>query len=67
MKLGRAWRKSSLSGGDSNCVEARRAGDGVEIRDSKNPTGPALPFAADAWNAFLQDVKVGNLDPQNHI
>ncbi|MFF6811932.1 DUF397 domain-containing protein, partial [Streptomyces sp. NPDC012403] len=23
------------------------------VRDSKNPQGPALLFAADAWNRFL--------------
>ena len=34
------WRKSSRSGQDTSCVELANTGDAV--RDSKNPTGPAL-------------------------
>ena len=32
-----AWRKSSFSGGQTNCVEFRRTPDGVEVRNSKRP------------------------------
>jgi hypothetical protein len=38
------WRKSSHSGQDGQCVELADLGDAVGIRDSKNPTGPALIF-----------------------
>lgn len=34
------WRKSSFSAASGNCVEVRQ--DLAAIRDSKNPTGPAL-------------------------
>ncbi|MEU3251336.1 DUF397 domain-containing protein [Streptomyces sp. NPDC006997] len=46
------WRKSSHSGGDSgDCLEVN---DEVgAVRDSKNPTGPALVFSPTAWRAFL--------------
>jgi hypothetical protein len=39
-----AWRKSSASNSNSNCVEVRGQGDAVDVRDSKNPDGPVLSF-----------------------
>jgi hypothetical protein len=49
------WRKSSYSGSENNaCVEVADSLPGiVPVRDSKNPTGPALLFTTDAWAAFL--------------
>ncbi|WP_328915730.1 MULTISPECIES: DUF397 domain-containing protein [unclassified Streptomyces] len=35
--------------------------DLVPVRDSKNPQGPALLFAAHAWTAFIADVKAGHI------
>ncbi|TDD21356.1 DUF397 domain-containing protein [Nonomuraea diastatica] len=29
------------------------------VRDSKNPTGPALIFTPGEWNAFISGVKSG--------
>lgn len=47
------WFKSSYSSGGQDCVEvAHLAGGMVGVRDSKNPTGPALVFTAAAWDAF---------------
>ena len=34
------WRKSQRSQNGANCVEVRHTLD--QLRDSKNPTGPAL-------------------------
>lgn len=54
------WRKSSYSGNESgSCVEVL---DGhptaaVPVRDSKNPTGPALLIPAPAWTAFVDALK----------
>ncbi|WP_330289081.1 DUF397 domain-containing protein [Streptomyces sp. NBC_00576] len=53
------WRKSTYSGGDGgNCLEVS---DGhpalVPVRDSKNPLGPKLAFRAEAWTAFVADLK----------
>jgi Domain of unknown function (DUF397) len=49
------WRKSSYSndsGGE--CVEVADGLPGVvPVRDSKNPTGPALLVNARAWQAFV--------------
>jgi Domain of unknown function (DUF397) len=56
-----AWRKASYSGGGNNCVEVARAGGtaAVAVRDSKNPDGGHLIFGADAWEAFITDIKHG--------
>ncbi len=54
-----AWRKSSYSGGDGgDCLEVADGVPGaVPVRDSKNPTGPALAFEAVAWSSFVDAVK----------
>ncbi|MFF0454569.1 DUF397 domain-containing protein [Nocardia africana] len=47
------WFKSSRSGGTKKCVEVAFLDSGtVGVRDSKNPSGPALVFTADEWDAF---------------
>ncbi|CAM5741137.1 DUF397 domain-containing protein [Streptomyces microflavus] len=57
------WRKSSHSNQDGGaCLEVA---DGftavVPVRDSKNPQGPALTFAADGWSSFVSAVKDSDL------
>jgi Domain of unknown function (DUF397) len=55
-----AWRKSTRSGGATNCVEV--AGSlplVVAVRDSKDPAGPKLTFAFRAWDTFTARVKSG--------
>ncbi len=47
------WRRSSHSGGNGDCVEVGRPGDGVAVRDSKQGDGPRLEFGVAAWRAFL--------------
>jgi hypothetical protein len=54
-----SWRKSSYSGetGNDACVEVADGVPGmVPVRDSKNPTGPALLVDAHAWQAFVTHV-----------
>ncbi|MFF2354054.1 DUF397 domain-containing protein [Kitasatospora sp. NPDC058115] len=54
------WRKSSCSGAQSECVEVAGGVTGVvPVRDSKDPSGPVLLFAADAWASFVAGVKGG--------
>jgi hypothetical protein len=47
------WRTSSYSTNQGACVQIAPAPDRVLIRDSKNPTGPALTVPTQAWCAFL--------------
>jgi hypothetical protein len=56
------WRKSSYSGSGNNCVEVAEVADARAVRDSKNPDGGHLIFGADAWHAFITDVKRGRYD-----
>ncbi|MGY1977996.1 DUF397 domain-containing protein [Nocardia gipuzkoensis] len=58
--VGAQWFKSSHSGTQADCVEvAFLGGDHVGVRDSKNPTGPALVFTAGEWDAFTAAVHAG--------
>ena len=52
------WRKSGRSGptGD-NCVELAAVNGVIAIRDSKNPTQPALIFTPSTWMAFANQLK----------
>ncbi|MFF0450164.1 DUF397 domain-containing protein [Streptomyces sp. NPDC004609] len=53
-----AWRKSSYSGNEDNCLEFADNQPGtVPVRDTKNPGGPALTFTTTAWNVFIQTIK----------
>jgi len=53
-----AWRRSSYSGGNGNCVEVTDAAPGVvAVRDSKDPEGPKLTFTPEQWTAFTHSLK----------
>ncbi|MFG1841880.1 DUF397 domain-containing protein [Micromonospora sp. NPDC049175] len=56
---GATWRKSTRSGGSGgNCVEVADNLPGVVgVRDSKDPTGPALAFAPATWAAFVGGIR----------
>lgn len=54
-----SFKKSSFSGNVGSCVEVADVGNGVVVRDSKNPAGPMLWFSAMEWTAFLYGVLVG--------
>jgi hypothetical protein len=52
-----AWRKSSYSGSQADCVEVGNATGLVKIRDTKDRQGPALTMSADAWRRFTTGIK----------
>jgi hypothetical protein len=56
------WFKSSYSGNGGECVEVSDhlvASGQVPVRDSKDPSGPALSFSARSWSVFIEDIKAG--------
>lgn len=60
---GATWFKSSHSATQADCVEVAFLDAGsVGVRDSKNPTGPALVFTPGEWDAFT----TGVIDGQFH-
>ncbi|MFJ9365844.1 DUF397 domain-containing protein [Nocardia sp. NPDC101769] len=60
---GARWFKSSHSSGQTECVEvAWLTGGTVGVRDSKNPTGPALVFAPGEWDAFATGIIRGDFN-----
>ncbi|MFI7003620.1 DUF397 domain-containing protein [Nocardia sp. NPDC050175] len=57
------WFKSSHSGSNQDCVEvAHLDGGHVGVRDSKNPTGPALVFTPSEWDVFVSGAQDGEFD-----
>ncbi|WP_329405841.1 DUF397 domain-containing protein [Nocardia vinacea] len=59
------WFKSSHSSGQTDCVEvAWLDGGSVGVRDSKNPTGPALTFTPGEWDSFTAGITIGEFNRQ---
>ncbi|MER6825115.1 DUF397 domain-containing protein [Streptosporangium sp. NPDC000563] len=59
--LGAEFRKSSYSNSGDACVEVATNLPGlVAVRDSKDPSGPALTFTPKAWRDFLAGVRDGD-------
>jgi Domain of unknown function (DUF397) len=58
------WHKSSYSGANGGqCVEvAVNLPEIVALRDSKNPSGPALIVEPQAFAALLAGIRVGEFD-----
>ncbi|MFF0608050.1 DUF397 domain-containing protein [Nocardia tengchongensis] len=55
------WFKSTYSQAQGECVEVAFLDSGrVGVRDSKNPTSPALTFTPGEWDAFTLGVKDGD-------
>ena len=57
------WVKARLSGANGNCVEMRRQGGVVEVRDTKDAgTGPTLGFSRPEFAAWLDAARRGEFD-----
>lgn len=60
---GPIWRKSTASNPSGDCVElAVLDGGDVALRDSKDPSGPALVYTRAEMAAFLRGVQDGEFD-----
>jgi hypothetical protein len=60
---GAAWRTSSHSQGETDCVEtAFLAGGAVAVRHSKDRGGAVLIYTPREWDAFLKGAKSGEFD-----
>jgi hypothetical protein len=46
----------------ATCVEVAPVGDRCLVRDSKNPSGPALAFTPSEWDRFLGQIKTDHLN-----
>ncbi|MGC5332227.1 DUF397 domain-containing protein [Micromonospora sp. DT62] len=58
-----AWRKSSRSGSNGQCVEVRDRGALVDVRDSKALAVGMLSFDPAAWSAFVSGIKSASSRP----
>ncbi|WP_229399605.1 DUF397 domain-containing protein [Micromonospora okii] len=56
---GEGWFKSSRSSDNANCVEVRFVGGAVDVRDTKDRTGPVLAFDGGSWAGFVAALKSG--------
>jgi Domain of unknown function (DUF397) len=60
---GPAWRKSSYSAANGDCVQVARLANGrVGVRDSKSVASPTLDVTPAGWQAFVRRVKGSRLD-----
>jgi hypothetical protein len=58
------WQKSRRSNPSGNCVEVAELpdGEGIAMRNSRDPNGPALIYAYEEIAAFVQGVRDGEFD-----
>jgi len=56
-----AWRRSTRCEAGT-CVEVRRVGDVIEVRDGKDPDGPVLLYTFEEWEAFKAGVRAGDFE-----
>jgi hypothetical protein len=58
-----SWIKARASQGQGQCAEAKDLPGGkVALRQSTDPTGPALLFTRGEFSAFLAGAKAGEFD-----
>jgi hypothetical protein len=56
-----AWRKSSYSCSNGDCVEVAPLDTArVGVRDSKDRQGPVLTFSLPQWRTFVAGIRAGD-------
>ncbi|MFD0555738.1 uncharacterized protein DUF397 [Stackebrandtia endophytica] len=63
-QLSISWQKSGRSNPSGNCVEmaALPDGQGIAVRNSRDPQGPALVYTMNEMIAFIDGAKDGDFD-----
>jgi hypothetical protein len=56
------WIKASASNNAGSCVELRRANGMIEVRDTKDRSGPVLRFTSAEFAAWLDGAVQGEFD-----
>jgi hypothetical protein len=56
------WIKASASNDEGTCVEQRGADGWVEVRDTKDRSGPVLRFRRAEFAAWLDGARRGEFD-----
>ena len=61
MKHDEGFKKSSFSESGvkkaPDCVEVKRGGNDIKVRNSRFPNNDTLSFTSEEWDAFLQGVR----------
>ena len=52
-----AWRTSSYTGSQGNCVEVGDTDRAILVRDTKDREGETLAFTTAAWQTFTGSLK----------
>ncbi|MCY7344222.1 MAG: DUF397 domain-containing protein [Pseudonocardia sp.] len=56
------WVKARASNADGSCVEQRAHNDLIEVRDTKDRSGPVLRFTRAEFSAWLDGARSGEFD-----
>ncbi|MDP9799331.1 hypothetical protein J2S43_007843 [Catenuloplanes nepalensis] len=56
------WVKSSRSSSNGACLEVAAVGEGIALRNSREPAGPALLLTVPEFAAFAEGSKAGEFD-----
>jgi hypothetical protein len=68
VRLPLQWRTARASAnGGGNCVEVAVAGRIVLVRNSRDPEGAVLAFAATQWDAFVRAARGGAADGRRDL
>jgi hypothetical protein len=56
------WIKASMSGDQGSCVEQRSHDGMIDVRDTKDRSGPVLRFTHAEYAAWLDGARRGEFD-----